>query len=458
MAKNHYAIFLFIFLFSLSFISAKSSTSYADCSVYGNCKTPSTGNVTANIIANYNNITQNFTNNISVFYNITNNITTINNITNDYTTTNNITNNITTLAEVNSTQFDSNDPISINQTWLESFIEAISKWTDYFTKAETNSTIDAKITEFNSTLNLTSGSSGIANETDPIAMRDNPYQAIGISKNYKAGDNINIVSNVPLHNVTLDLASGDNLIAISSNSYIGIDEVIFDGNYTYAQAKSAGIINQINVPQNALDTAGTIEVKVFQPNHAYWIRTNQATNISFRDVVGDINGDKITLSNIRFMNSSGTILNISSARSAGWLAGSSVNSIIYYWDYDVGDWGNVLSSQSLNSWQGYMLYSYKSNIYLLTPTSSGNGTGILLTKGWNNFGIILNETQESYNISSTASGSSDLTNVAYTNETNTFNQTQYLNGNITNSVNSSWGIYNDGNCIVIGNLVYASEC
>ena len=33
-----------------------------------------------------------------------------------------------------------------------------------------------------------------------------------------------------------------------------------------------------------------------------------------------------------------------------------------------------------------------------------------------------------------------------------------LSGNLTNPANSTWGYYNDGDCIVIGNLSYVSEC
>jgi hypothetical protein len=36
----------------------------------------------------------------------------------------------------NDTQFDSNDPITIKTSWLTSFIEALSKWANYWTKTE----------------------------------------------------------------------------------------------------------------------------------------------------------------------------------------------------------------------------------------------------------------------------------------------------------------------------------
>ena len=50
-------------------------------------------------------------------------------------TTNNYYNQ-TVNATVNSTQFDSNDPITIKTSWLTSFIETISKWANYWTKTE----------------------------------------------------------------------------------------------------------------------------------------------------------------------------------------------------------------------------------------------------------------------------------------------------------------------------------
>ena len=44
--------------------------------------------------------------------------------------------NQTVNATVNTTQFDYNNPIHMKESWLESFIESISKWTNYFLKGE----------------------------------------------------------------------------------------------------------------------------------------------------------------------------------------------------------------------------------------------------------------------------------------------------------------------------------
>jgi hypothetical protein len=41
-----------------------------------------------------------------------------------------------TAVSVNSTQFDSSNPISIKVSWVETFVNALSKWTNYWTKTE----------------------------------------------------------------------------------------------------------------------------------------------------------------------------------------------------------------------------------------------------------------------------------------------------------------------------------
>ena len=44
--------------------------------------------------------------------------------------------NQTVNATVNTTQFDSANPIQIKTSWLTTFIESISKWTNYWSKTE----------------------------------------------------------------------------------------------------------------------------------------------------------------------------------------------------------------------------------------------------------------------------------------------------------------------------------
>jgi hypothetical protein len=72
--------------------------------------------------------------------------------------------NQTANATINETQFDSNDPISIKQSWLTSFIEAVSKWGNYWSKTENITGVDYIQTEI---INF-SGGAVYYNGTDNI--------------------------------------------------------------------------------------------------------------------------------------------------------------------------------------------------------------------------------------------------------------------------------------------------
>ena len=73
----------------------------------------------------------------------------------DYTPTGTINNtyynntyiNQTSNTTVNTTQFDSSEPVSIKTSWLTSFIEAVSKWTNYWNKSENITEVDYIQTE-----------------------------------------------------------------------------------------------------------------------------------------------------------------------------------------------------------------------------------------------------------------------------------------------------------------------
>jgi len=96
----------FLFLFSLSLTSATDSFGYG---------------LTESIPINYSNIVINETSNM----------------TNSWDT------NIGILDGVNSTQFENQGGnLSIKTSWLTSFIEAVSKWTNYWTKTENITGVD----------------------------------------------------------------------------------------------------------------------------------------------------------------------------------------------------------------------------------------------------------------------------------------------------------------------------
>ena len=76
------------------------------------------------------------------------------NITNEY-----INNTyINQTLELNSTQFETGEPVTIKTSWLTTFIESISKWANYYTKTEIDNRYSNNLTVNN--LNVTNGWSG----------------------------------------------------------------------------------------------------------------------------------------------------------------------------------------------------------------------------------------------------------------------------------------------------------
>ena len=103
----------------------------------------------------------------------------------------------------------------------------------------------------------------------------------------------------------------------------------------------------------------------FTKGKAYWVYSNQSGNLTLKAAGGSLSNGTYQIKNLMFKNSSGSVLNITGARTAGWIAGSSVNSIVYYWDEEVSDWGNVLLSQNFNAWQGYFMRANQENITMM---------------------------------------------------------------------------------------------
>ena len=64
--------------------------------------------------------------------------------------------------ETNSTQFEDDDILNIKESWLETFVNALSKWTDYYTKSE----IDSKIPSYECTIRETADLMNLATPFD----------------------------------------------------------------------------------------------------------------------------------------------------------------------------------------------------------------------------------------------------------------------------------------------------
>ena len=98
----------------------------------------------------------------------------------------------------------------------------------------------------------------------------------------------------------------------------------------------------------------------------YWIYANTGVNgnLTLDGVGGSPQNETYRLSDLMFRNSTGVELNVTDAFEEAWIAGTDVNNIVYYWDFESEDWSNTLSTQSFSSWQGYFINSLKSNLTL----------------------------------------------------------------------------------------------
>jgi len=342
-------IFLFTFVFMLSLVSA---ISYNDCSIYGNCN-KGTGTTLINNTGVTNINQTNTTNSFNC------------NATDQWTnTTSNVSfANIYNTSSFNITQFKNGTILSLNQTWLSSIANDLYISFDFVKY-----------------------------------FRDKFTIVNALSRRYKAGEGIIIEMNYTINNVTLDLVDGYNLIGISSDNYINIynkDEVIFDGIYSYEEAKNAGIINETYIGINGLDTSKVMTGRILEPNHVYWIKAIENCNVTFLNVGGDLPTDTYALADINFVNlTNGNVKNIADAISAGWVD----SSMLYSFDPTIGQHGSFVQlgeGDTLSSWKGHFVRVKKDNVAVLIT----NSTPIPLSYGWNGFAIILNESQERYNIS-----------------------------------------------------------
>jgi hypothetical protein len=100
-------------------------------------------------------------------------------------------------------------------------------------------------------------------------------------------------------------------------------------------------------------------------NSAYWFVMGSPCNVTFKDVGGSAKNATYLRNNLMFRNASGAELNLTSARTAGWIPSRGVLSSIYYWDSETESYISVTTSGSFDSWKGYFFYASQENITLL---------------------------------------------------------------------------------------------
>ena len=93
-------------------------------------------------------------------------------------------------------------------------------------------------------------------------------------------------------------------------------------------------------------------------------------NLTLPSVGGSLSGETYAWSKLRFRNGTNE-MNVTDAGSAGWIFGSGSTANINYWSTTNNLFEIVCSSiavcdaTTLNSWQGYFIYSNKNNLTLI---------------------------------------------------------------------------------------------
>lgn len=99
----------------------------------------------------------------------------------------------------------------------------------------------------------------------------------------------------------------------------------------------------------------------------YWIYSNVSGNLTLPSVGGTASGQTYDWSDLRFMNSSGSEMNVTDAVSSNWLQEDFQR--YEYVDVGMGQydwrWVHYDSGDSLESWAGYFIYSNVDNLTLI---------------------------------------------------------------------------------------------
>lgn len=439
-------------------------------------------------ITNYNNYT---IYQINATYNITNNIT---------------TNNYYNASNINTTQFSNDNPITINMSWITSFFDGLyCKLTgcsidsiDINDRKITINSYHTKVFNLGTSWNIEAIPS-----TDPANAILSFYYSKGALSNelgifnFSGGFVQTDFYNATVANGTAPYQT----ISATLNPNLNAD--LLDGvhadsfclsNGSNCQSSSSG-----NPFDQSLNTTDNVTFYNINATNIYDNNGNLSIGIlgrSLYDTQGDL---ALTWDSRYFTNRDGLITldweegnlmdgSMVEMVTIDWINRclyDSVGNCVLNWTNGVNDYGNYSQWTRDVYTNGYDLYWLDaiidmSNKYSMNPANreAYADDGVTYTIQWGgtsptlydlsgtkslawNTRCLYNSTGScvlNYTTGVSSGGTMGYTNIALTNQTNTFNNNQNFNGNITNSVNASFGIYNSGNCIVIGDLKYLSEC
>lgn len=196
---------------------------------------------------------------------------------------------------------------------------------------------------------------------------------------------------------SISFVSGYNLIGMSSDNNISINNVYFNG-YNYTDAKARGIITSVNVTTN-ISSLISSEATVLQKGKGYFIVGKTIGNMTLKGIGGSLSNDNVKLADLIFINSTGSRLNITQAVNASWFNSNSEHNTVYYYNSEAKSYNTVQADSDddicifledsgetcyLKSWTGYAINSLYNNITVLRKN---NQTIATLNEGWNSFAL-----------------------------------------------------------------------
>ena len=164
-----------------------------------------------------------------------------------------------------------------------------------------------------------------------------------------------------------DTNNADNLnfFGYSSDSSTNVEDIIFykeDGTSdTYQNAKDNGWIISINESiDSTINTVSGSEINVLEKSKGYWIRSFLAVNMTIPNVIGCELSFPYPHDSMIFFNGT-NYLNIIDAETIGWVD----NPLIWEPTNRGSADFEFVTSGNLFTWTGYIIFSFKPNIYLL---------------------------------------------------------------------------------------------
>ena len=182
-------------------------------------------------------------------------------------------------------------------------------------------------------------------------------------------------------NITIPVSVGWNLIGYSSGNESLHSALKFVNVSGTEQTWNAAVVsNKVKNVWSYYDSSSGNKKFKFVPyddsylrtGKGYWVYANVSGNITLKGVGGPPVGTTYAWSALLFRNSSGSVLNVTDAFNGGWignLSGTAVEDTVQYWDTSIPNnyvFTSLLPSRnSLNSWEGYFIWSRQDNITLL---------------------------------------------------------------------------------------------